>query len=147
MVIDRETQDNWRAKWIKALRSGEYKQTTGALRDNEGFCCLGVLCDITKDEVGGWWEGNGEGKTAVFKMPVHDSAFKMPVHDSAGLNTFLGILPHPVRELVGLTTYAGTYGENQSLAFLNDLGKGFDEIADIIEEGKGTLFEENRQWR
>lgn len=31
-------------KWIKALRSGEYAQTKGALQDNEGFCCLGVAC-------------------------------------------------------------------------------------------------------
>lgn len=33
--------------WIEALRSGEYKQTQGELRnqDNE-FCCLGVLCNL-----------------------------------------------------------------------------------------------------
>ena len=29
-------------KWIAALRSGEYEQTQGCLRDNDGFCCLGV---------------------------------------------------------------------------------------------------------
>ena len=35
-------------KWLAALRSGEYKQTTGALYDstNDAFCCLGVLCNI-----------------------------------------------------------------------------------------------------
>lgn len=32
-----------KAKWIKALRSGEFKQTTGHLKDTHGFCCLGVL--------------------------------------------------------------------------------------------------------
>lgn len=33
--------------WIKALRSGNYKQGRAILRtlDNE-FCCLGVFCDI-----------------------------------------------------------------------------------------------------
>jgi hypothetical protein len=34
-------------RWIKALRSGKYKQTTGRLRTHEGgWCCLGVLCDV-----------------------------------------------------------------------------------------------------
>lgn len=35
-----------KAKWIEALRSGEYKQTQHKLKDNIGFCCLGVLCDL-----------------------------------------------------------------------------------------------------
>jgi len=31
-------------RWLKALRSGEYKQGQGMLRDAEGgYCCLGVL--------------------------------------------------------------------------------------------------------
>lgn len=33
-------------KWIKALRSGKYKQTTGVLRSDQGYCCLGVLDQI-----------------------------------------------------------------------------------------------------
>ena len=41
-----------KTKWIKALRSGKYKQSTeGYLRsiieDNQlAFCCLGVACEI-----------------------------------------------------------------------------------------------------
>lgn len=35
-----------KAKWIAALRSGKYQQTTHYLKDDDGFCCLGVLCDI-----------------------------------------------------------------------------------------------------
>jgi hypothetical protein len=31
---------------IEALRSGKYQQIHGSLRSNEGFCCLGVACDI-----------------------------------------------------------------------------------------------------
>lgn len=42
-------------KWVKALRSGKYKQGTEALKftyDGEAeFCCLGVLCDIVGDKV------------------------------------------------------------------------------------------------
>jgi hypothetical protein len=37
-------------QWLKALRSGEYKQTQGQLREDRGnsagFCCLGVLCNL-----------------------------------------------------------------------------------------------------
>ncbi len=35
-----------KTKWIRALRSGEYTQDVGALRTSDGFCCLGVLCDV-----------------------------------------------------------------------------------------------------
>jgi len=30
--------------WVEALRSGEYRQVKGALKQGEGYCCLGVLC-------------------------------------------------------------------------------------------------------
>jgi hypothetical protein len=33
-------------KWIKALNSGRYKQTTGQLQDEHGYCCLGVACKV-----------------------------------------------------------------------------------------------------
>lgn len=40
----------FKTKWLKALRSGEYKQGKGQLvrEDNGGdrFCCLGVLVDV-----------------------------------------------------------------------------------------------------
>lgn len=33
--------------WIAALRSDRYGQCTGQLRDSDGYCCLGVLADIS----------------------------------------------------------------------------------------------------
>lgn len=34
-------------EWVKALRSGEYKQGIGRLRSkNDRYCCLGVLTDL-----------------------------------------------------------------------------------------------------
>lgn len=35
-------------KWLKALRSGKYKQTRGSLYDDidGGYCCLGVMCKV-----------------------------------------------------------------------------------------------------
>jgi len=36
-----------KAKWLEALRSGEYRQARRILRGSSGtFCCLGVLCEI-----------------------------------------------------------------------------------------------------
>lgn len=37
-----------KALWVTALRSGEYGQADGSLRevDTNNFCCLGVLCDV-----------------------------------------------------------------------------------------------------
>lgn len=35
-----------KAKWIEALRSGKYKQTTKVLKDKKGYCCLGVLREL-----------------------------------------------------------------------------------------------------
>ncbi len=36
----------FKEKWLKALRSGEYKQGKRTLRKDDLFCCLGVACDI-----------------------------------------------------------------------------------------------------
>lgn len=36
-----------RDAWVKALRSGQFKQTTGRLVKHEGYCCLGVLCEVS----------------------------------------------------------------------------------------------------
>lgn len=37
-----------KAKWVEALRSGDYRQGEGQLHnnDNDTFCCLGVLCVV-----------------------------------------------------------------------------------------------------
>jgi hypothetical protein len=47
-------------RWLDALRSGKYKQFYRQLsnEDNTQFCCLGVLCDVTKEETGGYWNNN-----------------------------------------------------------------------------------------
>lgn len=99
---------NLKAKWIKALRSGKYKQKRGRLRGNEGFCCLGVLCDL----VGTHWERRGDGYAAE-------------------LDGFMSIaiLPDSVANEAGLSArHAGT------LADMNDGGKRFTTIAKWIEE-------------
>lgn len=34
-------------KWVEALRSGKYKQTSKYLHRHGAYCCLGVLCIVT----------------------------------------------------------------------------------------------------
>jgi hypothetical protein len=43
-----------KAKWVQALRSGEFKQGVAKLHDPQDntFCCLGVLCKVMGAEFG-----------------------------------------------------------------------------------------------
>lgn len=41
----------YKKKWLKALRSGKYEQGEGVLLYHGKYCCLGVLCDVVKDEM------------------------------------------------------------------------------------------------
>lgn len=48
-----------KARWVAALRSGEWKQCTGYLRDGDAYCCLGVLHKIvTGQEPAKAWNGD-----------------------------------------------------------------------------------------
>lgn len=52
-----------KARWVAALRSGNYAQGRHALRrvidGKDKYCCLGVLCDIaSQDGIGAWVESN-----------------------------------------------------------------------------------------
>lgn len=35
-------------KWVKALRSGKYRQTRGSLKFEGAYCCLGVLNSVCR---------------------------------------------------------------------------------------------------
>lgn len=104
-------------RWATALRSGEYKQGSGALRisgtDTEEYCCLGVLCDI----VGVEWKG-------------YDPVLKAW---RAGDDNAIAFLPKSLAENLGLDD-----NTQRSLSRLNDgwldgEPSSFGEIADFIE--------------
>jgi hypothetical protein len=46
-----------KSAWVSALKSGHYSQTTACLKDDAGYCCLGVLCDLHAKTNGQIWEG------------------------------------------------------------------------------------------
>ena len=92
-------------KWVEALRSGKYKQGKGYLSRGGEYCCLGVACDIFN----------------IKHYPMYDEHY-------------------PPRELVmalDLVNDMGGHrdGKSRTLSWLNDNGKDFEAIADLIETG------------
>lgn len=114
-----------KARWVNALRSGEYQQTQGSLRrllpdegSPPGFCCLGVLCDLAEQE------------GLVTSAPINDG-FVL----AYGATRFKesAFLPTAVMEWAGLLDDSpATY--DTTLVSLNDGGSTFEEIAQVIEE-------------
>lgn len=99
-----------KAQWLTALRSGDYQQGQGYLRQGDQYCCLGVLCDLYGKAVGPEWEDSGE----VYSMFHCDTVLPLKVQVWAGIPG----KPNPL-----------------DLAALNDSGATFEELANIIEEG------------
>jgi hypothetical protein len=97
-----------KAKWVKALRSGEYKQGTGYLHGSQTntYCCLGVLCKAGLGLVG---EATNRGVTAF--------------------DGSVCLLSYSLRDRTGLSC-----AQEKELVDLNDdYHKTFPEIADWIE--------------
>lgn len=106
-----------KARWVAALRSGEYKQGEGELRSKtERFCCLGVLCDLKDDSA---WERDdaefpyGYGSVAEYDLPPQE------VGAWAGFDWYV--------------TEVTISGKRMTLYDHNDAGRTFAEIADAIE--------------
>lgn len=118
--MNKEVQD----KWTTALRSGEYQQSSGKLRTPEGYCCLGVLCDLAV-------------KADIIDAPYVEQLYLMETaYYYDGERQYL---PDSVRNWAGLNNIDPRVQVddiiNDSLSNLNDSGHTFAEIADYIEEG------------
>ena len=98
--------------WVAALRGGKYEQAEGALRAGSGFCCLGVLCDISKQ--GEWRQGDDHHPQTYLEQ-----------------RTYLPAQVQLWAEVRGEDPYTST---KETLSALNDRGLSFEEIADIIEQ-------------
>lgn len=114
-----DEQKAHRKLWVEALRSGNYQQAADELRSDHGFCCLGVACDLSK---------LGEWRGSRYQTPDYE-------HN--------GELEDDVKRWLGLRTRVGffePFEEFDNLAEMNDGGKSFAEIADVIEaEPEGLL--------
>jgi len=109
-----------------ALRSGEYKQTKQRLRNDEGFCCLGVACDIYMKETGdGEWVKMALGSSQKFMIGEVGS---------------MTSLPKPVAEWFGIQGLGYYNSSEPHLAQLNDKGRSFQEIATFIDTNADALL-------
>jgi hypothetical protein len=148
---------------VRALRSGDYTQGSGALRrrvvgeEKFSFCCEGVMCDISGLEISGTTLDDDENtETSAFKDPDggHDiTAFAPPAvwrdtamgTTSGGTVAVISLPEYWVashREIDGKSEFRLEGGDwtDVSLAGLNDFRPlfrsnrlTFDHIADLIE--------------
>ena len=107
-------------KWVDALRSGEYQQTQRYLRTDDGFCCLGVLCDLY-----------GKENNVEWNLVVAEDGDR----DYYEFQYKTGRIPLSVVEWAGVEDgNPRVDDEIGTLANLNDKGSTFEQIADLIEE-------------
>jgi hypothetical protein len=113
-------------RWLAALRSGNYEQGKGSLskidkKGNVSYCCLGVLCDILKDE------------SKLFKQTYKIKAgnYEYSVYGIEYVDE-CETLPYSQMEYVGISD-----ADTNILIEMNDDDvneKTFNEIADYIED-------------
>lgn len=111
-------------EWLKALRSGKYKQ--GRIRlcaigpdGSESFCCLGVLYDACIP--GALWVEDGRGWAI-------DTKERLDKERGVRVSPSYDLTPK-IRDLVGLLG-----ADCDELAYRNDSGSTFAQIADYIEK-------------
>ena len=112
-----------KAKWVAALDSGIYKQTTGYLHTSDGFCCLGVLCHLYKQEKGGEWKDSDR----CFMFSVNGAETTLP----DAVVAWAGLVKSDPDVRIG---DCDNHNPNQTLAGLNDEGASFKHIAQVIRE-------------
>lgn len=126
-------------QWVEALRSGKYKQGRQALRNrNDEFCCLGVLCDISKNTLNLDWEldSNEVCESEVYTMErnggvLPDKVWEYLGQEATDYKVQISITNSKLPESVA----NGCLSRYLYLVTLNDVYKlSFEQIADIIEE-------------
>lgn len=105
-------------RWCKELRSGNWKQGQGALKDAAGnVCCLGVLCEMAVAE-------------GVIKPPVQGNGG----YWDYGLAGERMTLPSEVRHWAGMDTHTGVYLPPRGRTLLRELSVDNDKI--IVRDGR-----------
>ena len=129
-------------KWVKALRSGKFKQGAGTLKqfNSKGqaqHCCLGVLCELYNKEM-----KKNKKKMLSETTWNNDSDFS---HGYCKLGGKKEDLPKDVMKWAGISNSMGAFTtdnpiyDQYNLADLNDTGRKFKTIANIIEKNYEQL--------
>lgn len=109
--------------WVQALRSGKYSQLQGMLHEQgSGFCCLGVLCDVHREQTGaGEWDDAGY---YITNRTRESGLLPAAVIDWAGTADSNPDVTVPDDEL----------GKSCLTMLNDDKGYTFAQIADLIEQ-------------
>lgn len=133
---------------VVALRSDQYLQGRDLLHrktldGREQLCCLGVACDLYVKA----GSPNGELKREWVKLSdaARNQGHKLEYMELNGNRTVTS-LPEPVRAWLNFRGVTGAFipstgtRRSCSLSELNDDGKTFRQIADLIESEPENLF-------
>lgn len=124
--------NEYQLSWLKALRSGEYKQAQGSLvgEGGESFCCLGVACieaGYTPDALLGF-DNLGTFESVQDNLKLNDNSGKL----------FCGFK----------SVRAGCEVSSFYVKFLTGMNDGllwsFDQIADYIEANPENVFSDEQ---
>ena len=135
-----DVQKKNRKEWVAQLRSGKYAQVKNHLHQGEGYCCLGVLCDIVDSKL---WKPSESSSVFSFNgvsimTPPRMESFEFGLRRSNGTfepnDAFFEKFPKVA------VSEAWRNFKSIALTDLNDEGFSFAEIADIIEYGPPKLF-------
>lgn len=118
-------------QWIDALRSGNYKQCKEHLKTEDidgqiSYCCLGVA-------------------TELFDPDAHELKLQLSKTGGGRRVSFDETASQKTVDELNLRSPVGSFSLDspfyyQSLAYMNDQGATFEEIAAIIEENPQAVF-------
>ena len=118
-------------QFLEALRSGRFTQIHGALKSNQGCCCLGVAAELFLPENG--------------KIEPYDDYYAFKTPDS----TDSAYLPPYAQKILGIRSWSGRpllvvepRDDFPSILEMNDkLRWPFTRIADFLEANAHLYFE------
>ena len=115
MITQKQKDD-----WLAALRSGEYKQCTGSLKKDDGYCCLGVLGEVTE----GFEFEKTKQKTKAGTRSNYFLTF--PESECEIKGSWTGLLNSPL--------YLGDTNQSYLMGMNDSEDKNFNQIADWVEK-------------
>lgn len=108
--------------WVAALRSGDYLQAKGKLKNLDSYCCLGLACELSGT---GEWVKDAGGLREGYR--VLDNRTGTPLY-------FDKLWPAEVARQLGVSNSLDLpHYESAMLTSMNDAGVTFPQIADLIE--------------
>jgi hypothetical protein len=118
-----------KAEWIETLESGKYPKTKNFMHDECGYCCLGVLVEMTGigfNETNPWYKNVDYNSDGRYYYPKSDGRYYYPKNDK--LADTAGLTP------IGLEHFGITGWQQNELMRLNDFNDTFDKVIAYIKE-------------